>query len=47
MNKERKAQNICAKLQRRLITRKRWTDTERKRWDKMIAIILAERAKTR
>ena len=47
MNKERKAQNICAKLQRRLITRKRWTDTDRKRWDKVIAVILAERSRQR
>lgn len=47
MNKERKAQNICAKLQRRLITRKWWTDTDRKRWDKVIAVILSERQRQR
>jgi hypothetical protein len=47
MNKERKAQNICAKLQRKLITKRKWSDTDRKRWDKAIAVILAERAKSR
>lgn len=47
MNKERKAQNICAKLQRKLITKHKWTDTDRKRWDKAISVILAERAKSR
>ena len=47
MNKERKAQNICAKLQRKLITKHKWSDTDRKRWDKVIAVILAERARQR
>lgn len=47
MNKERKAQNICAKLQRKLITKHKWTDTDRKRWDKAIAVILAERQRQR
>lgn len=47
MNKERKAQNICAKLQRKLITKHKWSDTDRKRWDKVIAVILAERRRQR
>ena len=43
--KTKQAQNICARLQLRLINRGRWTPNERLRWDKTIAIILSERAR--
>ena len=42
MQKTVKAQRICAKLQLRAYRRK-WTETDKKRWDKMIKIILKER----
>lgn len=47
MTREQKAQGICAKLQRKLILKSKWSATDRKRWDKAIAVILAERQKQR
>jgi len=40
--KELKARKICAKLQLRAY-KKRWNDTDKKRWDRMILIIKRER----
>lgn len=45
--KTKQAQNICARLQLRLINRGRWTPNERLRWDKTIAIILRLREQSR
>lgn len=47
MNREAKASKICAKLQRKLIIKHKWTNTDRLRWDKMIAVINYERSKQR
>lgn len=46
-DKTKQAQNKCAELQRKLITTHKWTDEDRKEWDKVIAVILAERQRQR
>lgn len=43
--RELKARRICAKLQTKLITKHKWTDKDRKRWDAIIQIIRAERTR--
>lgn len=44
-DKTKQAQNKCAELQRKLITTHKWTDEDRKEWDKAMFIILTERAR--
>lgn len=43
--RELKARKICAKLQTKLITKHKWTDKDRKRWDAIIQVIKAERTR--
>lgn len=46
-DKTKQAQNKCAELQRKLILTNKWTDQDRKEWDRALFIILTERARQR
>lgn len=43
--RELKARKICARLQTKLITKHKWTNKDRKRWDAMIQVIETERTR--